>query len=372
MIKSDEFVLFPMLRCLGNLIGKGKERIVLVSKIQDDYKIKANISINPINIVRYLSYCNLAEILVDYEKIIDLFLKNNLEAKNLTDTQIEYYKFYQDPFIKISLKFLKILSQKVIKPIMKKGNTTTSSDEYVKCLQKVLNEIETLKLSTLQDFTSNLIFLTYEKEQFIIKSKIIFHMLLDPSLFMLQKWESNYIQKMNQNGKDKFIIPSNRQAERYISSIKQLLDKNSNTRLIVIMSFCKLKNLNFNFNSFSKQLKILLKKHGRNLYNNSITRRQTNQQKVFLYFQQLDEKIEKQSGINRIDKIKDFLIDMEYLNKKDKLTIKNMQSILEKLRMDGYYIGTMKIGNKENYLKLFENQIMNINFMACQKIYLYQ
>ena len=186
LIKSDEFVLFPMLRCLGNLIGKGKERIVLVSKIQDDYKIKSNISINPINIVRYLSYCNLAEILVDYDKTIDLFLKNNLEAKNLTDTQIEYYKFYQDPFIKISLKFLKILSQKVIKPIMKKGNTTTSSDEYVKCLQKVLNEIETLKLSTLQDFTSNLRFLTYEKEQFIIKSKIIFHVLLDSSLFMLQ------------------------------------------------------------------------------------------------------------------------------------------------------------------------------------------
>jgi len=62
----------------------------------------------------------------------------------------------------------------------------------------------------------------------------------------------------------------------------------------------------------------------------------------------LDEKIEKQSGINRIDKIKDFLIDMEYLNKKDKLTIKNMQSILEKLRIDGYYTATMKIGTKKN------------------------
>jgi hypothetical protein len=59
---------------------------------------------------------------------------------------------------------------------------------------------------------------------------------------------------------------------------------------------------------------------------------------------------------------------MEYLNKKDTLTIKNMQIILEKLGIDGYYTGTMKIGNKENYLKVFENEIMNINFMACQKI----
>jgi hypothetical protein len=43
---------------------------------------------------------------------------------------------------------------------------------------------------------------------------------------MLQKWESKYIQKSTEKGKDKFIICSNRQAERYISSIKQLLDKN--------------------------------------------------------------------------------------------------------------------------------------------------
>ena len=55
-----------------------------------------------------------------------------------------------------------------------------------------------------------------------------------------------------------------------------------------------------------------MKKAGRNLYNNSITRRKVNEQKAFLYFEQLDEKIEKQSKINRIEKIKDFLVDMDY------------------------------------------------------------
>ena len=57
-----------ILKCFGNQLGKGKERDEIVSKIQEDYKIKAMISINPINEVRYLSYCNLAEILVKYEK----------------------------------------------------------------------------------------------------------------------------------------------------------------------------------------------------------------------------------------------------------------------------------------------------------------
>ena len=190
--------------------------------------------------------------------------------------------------------------------------------------------------------------------------------LLESSLFMLQKWESKYIERTIQNGKDKFVVCSNRQAERYISSIKQLLDKNSNTRLIIIMSFCKLKSLNYNFDSFPKELKIILKKHGRNLYNSSITRKQVNQQKAFLYFEQLELQVQKQSGVDKIEKIKDFLVNMDYLNNEDKLSLKNMKSILEKLRIEGYYTGSMKVGNKEKYLELFENEIMNINFTEYQ------
>ena len=367
MIQSEEFILFPMLKCFGNLLGKGKERDVIVSKIQEDYKIKAMISINPINEVRYLSYCNLAEILVKYEKSIDFFLNQNMKAKNLTEVQTEYFKIYQDPIIKISLQFLKTLSQNIVKPIMKNGNTTTSSIEYEKSLQKVLLEIESLKQSDLKEMTVQFSFEVQEtKDIFLFKSKCIFMVLLESSLFMLQKWESKYIERTIQNGKDKFVVCSNRQAERYISSIKQLLDKNSNTRLIIIMSFCKLKSLNYNFDSFPKELKIILKKHGRNLYNSSITRKQVNQQKAFLYFEQLELQVQKQSGVDKIEKIKDFLVNMDYLNNEDKLSLKNMKSILEKLRIEGYYTGSMKVGNKEKYLELFENEIMNINFTEYQ------
>ena len=93
--------------------------------------------------------------------------------------------------------------------------------------------------------------------------------------------------------------------------------------------------------------------------NKSINRRR-------LYFQQLELQVQKQSGINKIEKIKDFLVNMEYLNNEDKLSLKNMKSILEKLQVEGYYTGGMKVGNKEKYLELFENEIMNINFTEYQ------
>ena len=250
---------------------------------------------------------------------------------------------------------------------MKKGNTTTSSIEYEKSLQKVLLEIESLKQSDLKEMTLQISFQAQEtKDIFLFKSKCIFFVLLESSLFMLQKWESKYIERTVQNRKDKFVVCSNRQAERYISSIKQFLDKNSNTRLIVIMSFCKLKSLNYNFDSFPKELKIILRKHGRNLYNHSITRKQVNQRKAFLYFQQLKLQVQKQSSVNKIEKIKDFLVNMEYLNSEYKLSLKNMKLVLEKLQVEGYYKGSMKVGNKEKYLELFENEIMNINLTEYQ------
>jgi len=244
----------------------------LVARIQEDYKIKSMISINPINEVRYLSYCNLAEIFVNYEKSIDFFFKQNSITKNLSDTQQEYYKLYQDPFIKISLKFLILLSKNIIKPIMKKGNMTTSSLEYLKCMENILSSIEKLKQSTLEEESSHFKFASQpDKEQFLIQSKAIFHRLLDSCLHVLQKWDSNYIQKTNENGRDRFMICSNRQAERYISYIKQQLDKNSNTRLVVIMSFCKLKHLawgdfsedgaNQNSEIYSLSSSIVLKSH---------------------------------------------------------------------------------------------------------------
>jgi len=131
------------------------------------------------------------------------------------------------------------------------------------------------------------------------------------------------------------MICSNRQAERYISYIKQQLDKNSNTRLIVIMSFCKLKHLSFSFDSFPRELKSILKKQGRDLYNNSMTRKKVNQEKAFLYFQQLEQKVGKQVELKKSERIKDILVYLEYMRKEDNLTLGKMKYILLQWKVNG-------------------------------------
>src|SRR6185369_6999918 len=130
------------------------------------------------------------------------------------------------------------------------------------------------------------------------------------------------------NGKDRFVICSNRQAERYISCIKQQLDKNSNIRLMLIMSFCKLRYLRYSFASLPKEWRSILKKQGRNPYNNAITRKKINQEKAFLYFQQLEQKIVKQAKLDRNKRVKDFLVELGHLKKEDILTNAKMEAIL--------------------------------------------
>ena len=89
-----------------------------------------------------------------------------------------------------------------------------------------------------------------------INAQMIFNCLLDSSIFMLFNWDSDYISRTENPTKSEFIVASNRQAERYISSIKQQLNKNRNMKLIVIISFCKLKNLSFQFLDFPLELRI--------------------------------------------------------------------------------------------------------------------
>ena len=61
-----------------------------------------------------------------------------------------------------------------------------------------------------------------------------------------------------------------------------------------------------------------MNKYGRNLYNNSITTKELNDQKALLYF--------------------------------------------------GYYNGNLSIGNKEEHVKLFLNHIMNIDFTEYKRL----
>jgi len=264
---------------------------------------------------------------------------------------------------------LKTLNEDVLKKIMKKGNITHSCIEYENMLREVLNQISKLKK---YDFKKEIELISFKKEldkkYTTINAKLIFNCLLDSSIFMLFKWDSNYISQKQNSSKSEFIVASNRQAERYISSIKQQLNKNRNMKLIVIIGFCKLKNLSFQFQHFPLELRIQMKKHGRNLYNNSITRKELNDQKAFLYFQELDENIEKKGKLDQLETIRSFLVHEELLNSTQALTLAKMKEILKLLQNEGYYDGSLSIGNKEEHVKLFLNEIMNIDFTEYKRL----
>ena len=110
-----------MLNCFGNFLGKGETKIATISEIKKKTKLN-QFTINPINEVRYLSYCNLAENLIEHFDIINSFIQKHQDAGRLTEVQQKYFVFFKHPIIKLSLFMLKTLSENILKKIMKKGN----------------------------------------------------------------------------------------------------------------------------------------------------------------------------------------------------------------------------------------------------------
>jgi hypothetical protein len=85
--------------------------------------------------VIYLSFCNLAENFVEYFDVIFEFIKKHQDAGLLTEVQQKYFKYLKNPLIRLSLKMFEILSNKILKKIMKIGNITHSCNEYQEMLR---------------------------------------------------------------------------------------------------------------------------------------------------------------------------------------------------------------------------------------------
>ena len=88
-----------------------------------------------------------------------------------------------------------------------------------------------------------------------------------------------------------------------------------------------------------------------------------NQQKVFVYFQQLEQKVEKQVELKKSERIKDILVYLEYMRKEDNLTLGKMKCILLQWKEKGYYHGSLDLKDKKEYVKLFWSAIMNLGFL---------
>jgi hypothetical protein len=140
--------------------------------------------------------------------------------------------------------------------------------------------------------------------------------------------------------------------------MKQILNKNPNTRLIIIISKCKLRTLDFEFSELDSNLKKQLKFHGRNLYNNSITRGHLQPERVFNYFQELEVKKEKAVGDHKKSTIQNFLAQRNLLKDNETIKVVNMKEVLKKLKEKGIFTEKVVDTKRDGLLKLFFDRII--------------
>jgi hypothetical protein len=196
---------------------------------------------------------------------------------------------------------------------------------------------------------------------FFEQMKQIFNCLTESITFMVNKWERNFLDRVEDCDSDFFVVGSNRDAERYISWMKQILNQNPNTRLIVIISKCKLRTLDFEFSGLNSNLKEQLKQHGRNLYNNSITRGHLQPERVFTYFQELEIKKEKAVGDYKKLTIQHFLAQKNLLKDNETVKVVNMKEVLKKLKDEGIFTEKVVDTKRDGLLKLFFETIIHLD-----------
>jgi len=88
-----------------------------------------------------------------------------------------------------------------------------------------------------------------------------------------------------------------------------------------------------------------------------------------VYFQQLEQKVEKQVELKKLEKIKEYLVYLEYMNEEDlkkNLNVDKMKSILYQWKTEGYYEGDLSILKKNDLLDIFWSAIVNTGFIELE------
>ena len=237
-----------LLNSFSNLVGNDKVRIRLKKLIKMNFD--KNVSIEPIDENRYLSYCNFAFYLNKYyDTFMDCFRELD-NANELSDVQSKYYKIFKDNgILKVVVNMLSTLGSKIIKPIMKVANNTNSVNEYRKAMKVMFNKVETIKNSNFNDNVDMRLDINIDHEVFYSKKIQLKECLVNSIIGPFNKWDY-YVKNNDLDEKeiDTGAIFVNREAERTISKVKSIISKNVFTTTLFIKSKLLLKYVDFKFN----------------------------------------------------------------------------------------------------------------------------
>jgi len=140
-------LVFSLLDVFGNFFndGHGDHIVNRIKKSNESKSILEKLPIptfKNIDSTRYLSYGNLAEILVDFDDFIMPYMIEIASIKGkdsiFTPFQRKYWEIFSHPLIHLQLILLKLLKTDWVGPLMKYGNTNYSWNGFALELQKAL------------------------------------------------------------------------------------------------------------------------------------------------------------------------------------------------------------------------------------------
>jgi hypothetical protein len=283
---------------------------------------------------RYLSYGNLAEVLVNCDDFIMPYLKETgiLKGKNavFTSVQQKYWELYQHPLTFFLLDLLKMLKVDWVAPLMKYGNTNYDWNGFAAQLQTALKKVSDLKHVRITQVIEKLnrrISKWNLRNSFQMTSdkiKSMYQFLGTTIQNTLNKWYSCEFIELKEN---KFVVNSNRLSERYISIIKWALGHCKNMRVVLLQSHLRLRNLEtWSFErDCPKDCKTRFRQLGSDMYNFHITREQVKKLKYDHYHELIEARLSKQHLENREEPIREFLVSLGYLEQNKKVTVSAMR-----------------------------------------------
>lgn len=332
-------LIFAMMECFGNFFQNGHGSHIAI-KIKESNKTKpkgeqlAIPNLQDIDSTRYLSYGNLAEILVDYDDFIMPYLMDIAKLKGklseFTQIQQKYWVIYQNPVTFFVLDLLKMLKCDWVAPLMEFGNKNYDWNGFATQLQLAMKRVSNLKhirINQIMERMNRRIRkwnLPYPTQITLEQIKSMYQFLGTTIQTTLNKWYDCELVELKEN---KFVVCSNRRSERYISIIKWSLGHCKNMRVILLQAHMRLRNLqdwSFEHNC-PTELKQLFRKLGSDLYNHHITRDKVRKLKHDHYNQLLETRLSKQAIENREEPIQDLLVSLGYLEKGKKVTCNVMK-----------------------------------------------
>ena len=256
---------------------------------------------------------------------------------------------------------------------MRIGNKTHSWKEWKKYLEDTLNKATLMKRSRCTELSDEIL-KTFDVPMNLtnVTLRPILHALNilfgNSIIFVFVKWYGDIISSTDDG--EKWIVATNRGSERFISILKQCLDQSIHIKDVIINAYMRLRFMKFTFtNDIPPDQHSDLIKKGRQLYNDSTTRKEMNLIKKEHHDKCMEAALMKFQKKMREQRILTFIHDCGAqiqlksgkkpgIAPKIAITVDNLKEFLGKLKRHDMYGGEVNQRLKEDYLIIVETQLM--------------